>query len=121
MGSLRQLFRQGVIATLKRFDIYRKAYCLPAGVVSFYELDKKLIVYEFDEPPVTRKLPVTIGEVHHNFKNKLKSSLSKTFVVKGQNWKVWGNQGAVLTDTDVLFKDVSREFDDEKAFHFQSI
>lgn len=41
------------------------------------------------------------------------------FVVKANNWSVWGNQGCVLTDKNYVFSDVSSEFNSVKNSIFQ--
>ncbi len=113
MNYLKLFLKRRLIDILKLSGRYKKANYLPEGKISLKDVNKDLIVYTSDSKISLRKLPVTIGAVPKNFISKLKPAPWKTFVIKAQNWKVWGNQGAVLTSDNHLFSDVSREFDDK--------
>ena len=86
---------------------------LPAGEIYFKDIDKAFTVYEAEDQPVKRRLPVTVGTVNKQFIASQTTGAWKLFVLKANQWKVWGNQGAVITDKNYLFRDVSREFYDK--------
>ncbi|HEY4194329.1 MAG TPA: glycosyltransferase family 61 protein [Mucilaginibacter sp.] len=87
---------------------------MPLGEFSFDKLAPNYaVLYQHDENPVRRKPPITTGDIHEKFKKALYTPLQKAFVIEAKGWRVWGNQGAVITDTNYLFGDVSREFDNK--------
>lgn len=72
--------------------------------------EKYNLLYERTTRPVIRKMPVTIGRVNHKFVKLAKSPPWNIFVIEGRSWRVWGNQGAVITHDNYLLTEVSREF-----------
>ncbi len=110
------MFRKGILGVLRRLKIYRACFGIPKGEIGFALLPAVKILKSDEYPPIKREAPRTIGEgTYWKFEKLLNDVPQKTFVIEAKNWCVWGNHGAVITDNDYLFKDVSREF--EKPDH----
>lgn len=87
---------------------------LPDGEIGFTkaaEIGK--VLYCNNISLVKRKPPTTLSPITKKFLQMLQTPEQKEFVISGKGWKVWGNQGAVITNNNKLFRDVSREFNDK--------
>ncbi len=114
MTAFRFFIKRILIAFLKLSPGYRRSANLPAGQISFEKLSANhRVLYQHDIVWADRTLPVTIGKSHKKFTAARFTPLYKTFVITAKNWRVWGNQGAVITNDSYLFADVSREFDNK--------
>ena len=59
----------------------------------------------------TEKLPATIQrEVSRRFTGLQRRNISEAFVIQLKNGKVYGLNGAIITEESILLRDVSREF-----------
>jgi capsular polysaccharide biosynthesis protein len=96
---------------------------VPKKEILYNELKTEVnMLYSAISPEVKRSKPITWdGIVNEKFNRLSMSSPYSTFVIKAKNWRVWGNQGAVITNNNYLFKDVSREFDDEPHSIFKQL
>lgn len=68
------------------------------------------VLYHLTTRPVRRNMPATTGRVNRIFVKLAQSHPWEIFVISGKSWRVWGNQGAVITNDNYLLTDVSREF-----------
>ncbi|MDB5086963.1 MAG: Capsular polysaccharide biosynthesis protein [Mucilaginibacter sp.] len=111
-GQIKQLLKAVALRALRSIKGYREISHIPAGTLCLEQL-KGVKVSNFSRyPPVKRSAPGTIDkDIYWKFKNKLEETPQQTFVAEATGWRVWGNQGAVITDDDHLFGDVSREFE----------
>lgn len=111
MEKFKFYIKRKLIDLLKLSKNYRKQSYLPAGAIGFVQLSAQYpVLFLSEHKAVDRKSPVTIGKMHTQFAKMMHTPPEKTFVTTGKSWRVWGNQGAVITDKNELFVDVSREF-----------
>jgi len=109
----KQVIKKQLLKLLRPFKFYRSLARVPAGEIGFEQLgtDAEVLLYK-DFEPIKRKLPETPDTaLLQNFENLLDETPPVVFVVKADDWYVWGNQGAVITKDGYLFGDVSKEFD----------
>jgi capsular polysaccharide biosynthesis protein len=110
------VFRKGILDVLRRLKIYRAFFGIPKGEIGFAQLSAIKILKSDEYQHIKRQAPQTVGEgIYWKFEKALNDTSQQTFVIEARNWRVWGNQGAVITNKGELFKDVSREF--EKPYH----
>ncbi|WP_259065421.1 glycosyltransferase family 61 protein [Mucilaginibacter sp. X4EP1] len=111
MENFKFYIKRKLISILRLSKNYKKRSYLPGGVINFEQLAAQYSVLFLNEhEAVNRKPPVTIGKIHSQFVKMMHTQPQKTFAIAAKNWRVWGNQGAVVTDKNDLFVDVSREF-----------
>ncbi|HEY4197929.1 MAG TPA: glycosyltransferase family 61 protein [Mucilaginibacter sp.] len=104
------------MAILRPLKLYRSYSYIPKSNICFSELTGIRVLSHNEFQPVHRTAPQTVGNnLYWKFKRLLNDTPQETFVVEAKGWRVWGNQGAVITDNGYLLKDVSREF--EKPYH----
>jgi len=98
---------------LRPFKLYRSFALVPAGEIGLKQLGTGAEILFYKEfEPIKRTLPETPDTGYlKNFEPLLEDTPSPVFVIKAEGWRVWGNQGAVITSNNYLFRDVSKEFD----------
>lgn len=123
MKSLKQYLKDRFISILKTLGYYYKWSQVPKGVVVYNELRDQVITrYSSISQQYVRAIPTTWdGLIDDNFNQALNAAPYHNFVIHAKNWRVWGNQGAVITNDNYLFKDVSREFGNEHHSIFKQI
>jgi capsular polysaccharide biosynthesis protein len=116
LSGLKEFARKCVLAILRPIKGYRTYAGIPKGEVYLSELtDLKLLASKHYQP-IRRPAPLTTDKkIYWKFEQLLEDTPQQTFVIEANNWRIWGNQGAVITDKGYLLKDVSREF--EKPEH----
>jgi capsular polysaccharide biosynthesis protein len=115
-GSLKAFWKKHCLTVLRAFESYRSYSFIPKGEIGFSELSDIHVLSLNEYQPIQRTTPQTTdNSLYWKFKNLLNDTPQKIFVIETKGWRVWGNQGAVITDTGYLLKDVSREF--EKPDH----
>lgn len=104
------------LSLLRRFIWYRKLSHIPLGELKGIEMSGGQLFCKKEYQSIRRPMPGTIDpEVYWKFKALLIDKPSVTFIIRANNWRIWGNQGAVITDQGYVLKAVSREF--EKPDH----
>lgn len=110
------MLRKYILALLRKSSLYRKWHMIPRGQVTLNEMPPGTVKSVQRGPVVRREPPLSIdAKLYWKFAVLLQENPEPTFVAEGYKWRVWGNQGAVITDKGDLFSDVSREF--EKPEH----
>src|SRR5665213_1760357 len=113
---LKVFLKKQCLNILRGFKSYRSSSFIPKGEICFSELPDINVLSLNEYQPIQRDAPQTPdNSIYWKFKNLIKDTPQKTFVIEAKEWRVWGNQGAVITGTGYLLKDVSREF--EKPDH----
>ena len=111
MTKFRYFVKRLFILFVKLFMTPKGELALPNKPIALNNLRERYsLLYRITTRPVTRKMPATIGQVHHRFLEFAQSQSWDIFVIEGKSWRVWGNQGAVITADNYLLSDVSREF-----------
>jgi capsular polysaccharide biosynthesis protein len=114
--TLKVFVRKNLLTVLRVFKFYRSYSLIPKGKIGFSQLTDVNILNIKEYKPIKRIAPLTTGYKRYwKFEKLLADTPQKTFVIAANNWRVWGNQGAVITDAGYLFEDVSKEF--EKPDH----
>jgi len=116
LSGLKKAGKKYFLNFLRKSKTWRNRSFIPKGKTNLGELPpavvKKLIIHK----ELIRTAPLTIDKkIYWKFEKLLRDTPAPSFVVEGSDWRVWGNQGAVITADDLLFNDVSREF--EKPDH----
>jgi capsular polysaccharide biosynthesis protein len=116
LSRLKEFVRKCVLAILRPITAYRNYTGIPRGEVYLSELKHVKLLASKKYPAIKRSRPLSVDEkIYWKFEQLLEDTPQETFVIEANNWRVWGNQGAVITDKGYLLKDVSREF--EKPEH----
>ncbi len=114
--ALKGWARKSCLPILRVLKVYRSYSSIPKGEIDFSQLSHINILNLKEYKPIKRIAPLTTAyNLYWKFEKLLNDTPQRTFVIEAHNWRVWGNQGAVITDTGHLFKEVSREF--EKPHH----
>src|SRR6202000_175647 len=94
-------FRKALLKTLRLFKFYRIYSLVPQEEIKYSQLNSAIDFLYFNESQQSEKtIPLTVdGTIHPNFISQLNEIQPKTFVIKTKGWRIWGNQGAVITDT----------------------
>ncbi len=109
--ELKQSLKSALLNLLQRVNAYRAFSLVPIGEISINEMINAggLIVLHQNEPE-KEIVPITLSDqIHPKFNFSITPHTN--FVLKANNWRVWGNQGAVVTANNYLFRDVSQEYD----------
>jgi len=111
--TIKQVVKGQILKLLRPVKFYRSLAGVPAGEIGFKQLgpDAEVLLYKNFEP-IKRTLPETPDTAFlQNFESLLEENPPPVFVLRADDWYVWGNQGAVITADGYLFGDVSKEFD----------
>jgi capsular polysaccharide biosynthesis protein len=120
--KLKALLKKYPLAALRKVKVWRQWSLVPRGAVRLSGLLPGIIKGLKVYPAIKRVPPLTIdANLYWKFEQLLRDMPQPTFVVEGRGWRVWGNQGAVITDSDDLFMDVSREFEKPGHSIFQQL
>lgn len=113
MKNIKSFIKQQFIRFLKKTGYYYNWSQVPERAVTYDELQSDVdTLYTSFSREVTQAKPITWnGTIDYKFDRGLLIAPFHNFVIQAKNWRVWGNQGAVITNNNYLFKDVSREFD----------
>ncbi|MDB5147526.1 MAG: Capsular polysaccharide biosynthesis protein [Mucilaginibacter sp.] len=110
--TLKFFLKKQILNVLRVFKFYRSYSFIPRGEIDFPRLTAVKVLNVNEYEAVKRAVPKTTdAKMDRKFEDRLDDVPQKTFVLEAKDWRVWGNQGAVITDTGYLFKDVSREFE----------
>jgi len=116
LSGLKKSGKKYLLNVLRKSKAWRNRSFVPKGKVNLGELPPAVIKKLTLHAVLVRTPPLTIDKkIYWKFEKLLRDTPAPTFVVEGSRWRVWGNQGAVITADDRLFNDVSREF--EKPDH----
>ncbi|GAB2983595.1 glycosyltransferase family 61 protein [Mucilaginibacter puniceus] len=121
--SIKSFFKELFIRFFKKSGYYYTWSQVPERAVNYGELPSGIdTLYSSYSAEIKRAKPVTWnGLIDHKFNKALLAAPFHNFVIQAKNWRVWGNQGAVITNNNYLFKDVSREFDNKQHSIFKQI
>ncbi|WP_374951528.1 DUF563 domain-containing protein [Mucilaginibacter sp.] len=109
-------FRDLILAILRKSATYRKFFFVPRAAISLPKATGIKAIYTFNESGISRVPPLTNDPAPYwKFKMLLHAPALNTFVLDADKYRVWGNQGAVITASGYLLREVSREF--EKKYH----
>jgi capsular polysaccharide biosynthesis protein len=116
LENLKAFFKKKCLTVLRAFKFYRSYSLIPSGEIAFQGLTDIKVLNINKYQSAKRVAPQTTDtRIYWKFEKLLTDTPQSTFLIEANNWHVWGNQGAVITDRGYLFKDVSREF--EKPDH----
>lgn len=123
MKSLKSFLKEQFIRFFKKSGYYYTWSQVPERAITYNELQSDInTLYTSFSPEIKRTKPITWnGVIDHKFNNGLSTAPFHKFVIQAKSWRVWGNQGAVITNNNYLFKDVSREFDDKQHSIYKQI
>ncbi len=123
MKSIKSFLKEQFIRFFKKSGYYYRWSQVPERAISYDELPSDIdTLYSSISPEIKRTNPLTWnGLVDHKFNKALVEAPFHNFVITSKNWRVWGNQGAVITNHNYLFQDVSREFDNEQHSIYKQI
>ncbi|HEY4196725.1 MAG TPA: hypothetical protein VGM63_14375, partial [Mucilaginibacter sp.] len=106
--KFKSFIKRQLLGVLKFFKFYRTYSLAPRGTIYFNQLGDKKILKLNEHKPIKRIAPLTTDHsVELKFKKQLADIPQPTFVLEAVGWRVWGNQGAVITNEGYLLKDVS--------------
>jgi hypothetical protein len=112
---LKSFLRKISLQSLRWIKPYQVHFRLPKGEINFNQLISIVyVLYLKEYKLLKRQPPLTTLALPVKFKNQLEEHPPRTFVIETSGWTVWGNQGAVITNEGYLFKDVSREFGNQR-------
>jgi capsular polysaccharide biosynthesis protein len=121
-GHWKEKIKDAVLAVLRSSAFYRKRFFIPEAVVTLAGLPNVTISYLDNAPLENRRIPLTTDDdIYWKYKQSLVSLPQQVFVLDVRGWRVWGNQGAVVTDDGRLLGDVSREFEKEEHSIFKQL
>jgi capsular polysaccharide biosynthesis protein len=106
--------KQNIIKLINSFNISSEKWGTPKGIVNAEEYCRKnntsfKIIYAAKN--VKQSEPITLNNsVHKIFKDEYERTQNQSFVATIFGGRVWGRNGAVISDDDLLLNDVSREF-----------
>lgn len=106
----KQTVKSGIIKLVNQLPVSSLRIGSPRKISFVHEENfEKIIV---NEPvPLTEKPPGTIdNQVFFKFPPLYKRTQPQQYILKLQNARVWGNNGAVLASNDRFIADVSKEF-----------
>jgi capsular polysaccharide biosynthesis protein len=116
LNWLKEFIRDVSLELLRKAKPYRSWAYIPSGTIQLSTLRNYTSGYIRRHNPIRRKRPLTPGAgTYWKFERLLNETPEPVFVIAAEGWRVWGNQGAVITNEGKLFKNVSREF--EKPHH----
>lgn len=108
-----------ILRIIRIFNISSKYIGPPKGSLTTQEwIQKRFPTYHppyipiYDQKIIEEKPPRTISgqEISWRFRSLHRRLVPLSFVLKISNGRVWGANGAVITDDDYLLSDVSREW-----------
>jgi capsular polysaccharide biosynthesis protein len=112
LSQFKESFKSALLKVLKKIKVYHKYSLVPSGEIDFHSIQNDgELIFSHEIKEEKNILPITLdAKVHPKF--DFSETPYTNFLLKAKNWKVWGNQGAVITSNNYLFRDVSREYDD---------
>ncbi|MDB5147531.1 MAG: capsular polysaccharide biosynthesis protein-like protein, partial [Mucilaginibacter sp.] len=112
-SKLKNIIKTPLLNFVRKANIYSSYFLIPRGNVSVDDLSSKSKVTPLSKPrKMINALPITIDkDIYWHFTKYIDVYEQRSFVIEADNWRVWGNQGAVITNDGYLLQDVSREFD----------